>query len=166
MAETLEISPEHIRELVSMFKTYCAQENLALDDENKTIKYIRRFLKERKPAYKELFKDTLLGQSGCFPASLRACLLAGAYNVETHLARSTRPLSTLHVLLMRADGSPFELTNFEKHEPVQMTLGQIRAYARFAQPVLATVDDLRHRHSPSEQAIAVRAGIMPPDPTA
>ena len=139
LAQALEIpTVDHLR-FVEMFKAYCEDRDLTIGNETILIRTIRQFLKESKKDVREVFGDALLGQSGCFPYSVRCCLLAGAWDMKMYLARSNHLSNALHILVVREDGRPFDLTHPTPRSATRLTLDSITGYARYIQPIVFRV---------------------------
>ena len=144
IAEDLDISQREVDGLTEMFQNYATERGSDLQDERSVVRTIRHFLHDRKPDIKTRFADSVLGQSGCFPFSVRSCLLASRFGIESSLARSDRTRA-LHVMLIDKEGNPYDIRELEKGKIKPMSHEQVRAYGRYLQPVVATVDAFRRR---------------------
>lgn len=145
LVHELGIKSEDIRHIRSLFEAYCEDGQLVLSNEIMILRAIRSFLKEQKPIIKEQLSHSLLGQSGCFGFSIRTCVLAHAYGVNTYIARSTNPRRMLHTLVVREDGTPFDLTEATKGGVAPMTWLHIKGYASMVQPVVHATDSWRKK---------------------
>lgn len=151
LASILNIGEREQKELLAMYRAHPIP-GVMPGNARQVLRNIRTFLSGRRTEIKDTFSDSLLGQSGCFPASVRTCFLAAADGIETHMARSRMPRRALHVLLLLPDGKPFDPTEAQKGPVVAMTLEQVKRYARFIQPIVTSTGRWRHELRKAKQA--------------
>ncbi len=162
LAETLGISEQQKEGLISMFHSYCETEHLENTNETLVVRNIRHFLHDQKSEIYGHFADSLLGQSGCFPFSVKCSLLAKEFGIDTRLARARNLNKLLHVLVLRPDGRPFDLTDptLKIYKTTPLSIPQAYAYARVAQPIATAGGRLKrtlgaHRaHKSSREEVA------------
>ncbi|MBX9906914.1 hypothetical protein K2X96_03385 [Patescibacteria group bacterium] len=143
LVHELGISPDDLKSFIDLFTHYADEQLVDMTNESAVFRVVRHFITQHKKEIKEQFKDSVLGQSGCFAYSVRTSVLLGAMGIVNRLARATGT-RMLHILVIDKNGVPYDPREITKGNFNPMSLSEIRMYGRLVQPVVAKCDSCRN----------------------